>query len=79
MDANARHRADVRRASWQGGVARTFEELEEKGLEFWRNAPPGARLTAMWQLIVDASAMEGTHGAPPGFQGSIVGIGRFEG
>ena len=78
MDDAFRRRAEARRATWTGGVARSFVELETKGLEFWSAASPSQKLTAMWQLLVDAWVVEGKHGPPPGFQGSIVGVGRFE-
>jgi hypothetical protein len=78
MDEAFERRAARRRATWQGGVARSWDELDERGAEFWRSAPAGARLTAMWELLVDAWAIKGKHGPPPGFQGSIVGVGRFE-
>ncbi len=71
-------RAAERRIAWSGGVAKSFDELEARGLEFWADAPYGAKLSAMWQMIVDAWVMEGKHGSPPRFQGSIVGVGRFE-
>ena len=78
MDEAFARRAAARRASWRGGVAKSFDELEEAGAAFWAEAPPAAKLAAMWQLLVDAWVIEGKHGSPPGFQGSIVGIGRFE-
>jgi hypothetical protein len=78
MDDAFERRAERRRATWQGGVARSLKELEQCGAAFWRAAPPAARLTAMWELLVDAWVIKGKHGPPPGFQGSIVGVGRFE-
>ena len=78
MDEAYEKRAALRRASLQGRVARSWEELEEGGLEFWRSATPAARLSAMWQALVDAWVIKGKHGPPPGFQGSVVGVGRFE-
>jgi hypothetical protein len=76
-DAFAR-RAAARRASWTGGVARSFDELEASGVEFWAEASPSAKLTAMLQLLTDAWVIEGKNGPPPRFQGSVVGVGRFE-
>jgi hypothetical protein len=78
MDVDYERRAAARRASWRGGVARSFEELEARGLQFWQEASPAARLDAMWQLIVEAWELKGKHGPPPGLQGSVVGVGRFE-
>jgi hypothetical protein len=78
MDAAFRRRAEARRATWTGGVARSFEELESKGFAFWNAATPSQKLNAMWQLLVDAWVIEGKNGPPPGLQGSVVGIGRLE-
>ena len=78
MDDGFERRAAERRATWQGGVAHSFAELEKRGQEFWRAAPPSARLDAMWGALVDAWVIQGKHGPAPGFQGSLVGIGRFE-
>ena len=78
MDEAFRRRAEARRATWTGGVARSFEELESKGFEFWNAASPSQKLNAMWQLLVDGWVIEGKHGPPPGLQGSVVGIGRLE-
>jgi len=77
-DSDFEERAAHRRATWQGGVARSFDDLEEEGIEFWVNADPATKLQAMWDAIVEAWIMKGKHGAPPRFQGSTFGIGRFE-
>lgn len=63
----------------QGGVARSTQELELKGLEFWATADPAMRLQAMQDAIIEAWIIKGKHGPPPRFQGSTFGIGRFEG
>ena len=78
MDRDYEARAKARRAAWCGGTAKSFDELEAKGLQFWRDASPSARLSAIWQLVVEASIIKGRHGSPPGFQGSVTGVGRFE-
>jgi len=78
VDEAYRRRAEARRATWTGGVARSFEELDEMGADFWANASSSAKFDAMWQLLVDAWVIEGKHGSPPRFQGSLVGVGRFE-
>jgi hypothetical protein len=78
MDDAFEQRAARRRATWRGGVAHSWAELEDRDIEFWQSATPSARLNAMWQLLVDAWVIKGKHGPPPGFQGSIVGVGRFE-
>ncbi len=65
---NAETRAARRRTTWTGGRAASFEELEEKGLEFWVNAAPGAKLQAMWDAIVEAWTINGKNGPPPDFR-----------
>jgi hypothetical protein len=75
-DADAR--AARRRKTWTGGRASSFVELEDKGLEFWVNAEPAAKLQAMWDAIVEAWIQGGKDGPPPRFQGSTFGVGRFE-
>jgi hypothetical protein len=78
VDDAFEQRAAARRASWTGGVVRSFEALEASGVEFWANAPASAKLTAALELLTDAWVIEGNQGPAPGFQGSIVGVGRFE-
>jgi hypothetical protein len=78
MDDAYRARAEARRSRLRGGVAHSFEELERAGLEFWQSAPPGARLDAIWQLIVDEWIVGGKRGPPPRLDGSAWGILRFE-
>jgi hypothetical protein len=78
MDSAYRRRAEARRATWSGGVAGSFDELEDLGAEFWAKPSPSAKLNAMWQLRVDAWIIEGKQGSSTRFQGSIVGVGRFE-
>jgi hypothetical protein len=78
VDDGFEARAAARRATWSGGVARTLEELDAAGQEFWARATPGQKLTAMLEMLTDAWVLEGKHGPAPRFQGSIVGVGRFE-
>jgi hypothetical protein len=75
---DAETRAARRRATWIGGRASSFDELEEKGLAFWVNAEPAAKLQAMWDAIVEAWIINGKHGPPPRLQGSTFGVGRHE-
>jgi hypothetical protein len=71
-------RAARRRATWSGGKAASFDELEQTGLAYWAGATAGQKFQAMWDALVEAWIIEGKHGPPPRFQGSIVGVGRFE-
>jgi len=75
---DAEARAAQRRATWTGGRAASFEQLEKMGLEFWVNAEPGAKLQAMWDAIVEAWIIGGKNGPPPRLQGSAFGVGRHE-
>jgi hypothetical protein len=71
-------RAEQRRLRMQGGVAGSFEALDQAGIDYWQAAPGGARLEAIWQTIVDAWVVGGRLGPAPRFDGSTWGIGRFE-
>ena len=71
-------RAARRRRTWTGGVSKTFSEHEARGLVFWAEAPPAARLQAMWDAIIEAWIVQGKNGPPPRLQGSLVGVGRHE-
>jgi hypothetical protein len=75
---DAETRAARRRATWTGGRAASFEELDAKGLEFWVNAEPGTKLQAMWDAIVEAWIINGKHGPPPRLQRSAFGVGRYQ-
>ncbi len=81
MDEGLEARAERRRATWnwERRVAKTFEEHEHDGLDFWANAPSSAKFDAMWELIVEAWMLGGQLGPAPRFQGSVVAVRRFEG
>jgi hypothetical protein len=79
MDQSYKSRAEARRARISVGVvANSFDELEQAGLEYWQNATPGERLSAIWQLIVDEWVIGGKRGPPPRFDGSTCGVLSFE-
>ena len=78
LDPEYEARAAARRATLTGQKASSFEELERAGLQYWANASAGQKLQAMWDAIVEAWIIEGKNGPPPRFQGSVVGVGRFE-
>lgn len=79
MEKDFAERARERQARWQGGVARTHEEMAEEDLRFWRNATPSQRLEAVWQMALEAWVLKGAHGPAPRLQGSPVGIRRKAG
>jgi hypothetical protein len=66
-------RAAHRRATWSGGVVRSFAEAEERDLEFWLAATPQERLRGVTQLIHEMAMMEGARGPSPRLQRSVGG------
>jgi hypothetical protein len=48
--------------------------MEEIDLDFWMRMTPEDRLRAMWSLVEDSLALEGTGGSPPRLQKSIGGV-----
>jgi len=78
VDPDFERRAAERRARLSGGVARSFEELDEATAEFWDNATYATKLQATHDALIEAWILEGRNGPPPRFDGSTWGIGRFE-
>src|SRR5262245_38635526 len=71
-DADAR--AAARRATWQGGVARSFREMEDVDLDFWLSATPEVRVGAVWELMEELRALQGDDGPAPRLQRSVGGV-----
>jgi hypothetical protein len=67
-------RAEERRLRWRGGVAHSFEEMEDVDLDFWLSMTPEDRLRAMWSAVEDMLALQGENGPPPRLQRSVGGI-----
>jgi len=67
-------RAEERRRTWRGGVARSFEEMADVDLDFWLAMTPEDRLRAMWSVVEDELALQGENGPPPRLQRSVGGI-----
>jgi hypothetical protein len=67
-------RAEERRRTWRGGVARSFEEMDDIDLDFWLAMSPEDRLRAMWSVVEDVLALQGENGPPPRLQRSVGGI-----
>lgn len=61
-----------------GGVARSFDELEQAGRDFWKSASYAAKLQATHDALIDAWILKGRHGPPPRFDGSTWGVLEFE-
>jgi hypothetical protein len=71
VSASFDERAARRRAEWQGGVARSFEEMERHDLEFWLRATPGERIRAIAELAATVAALKGDDGR---LQRSVGGV-----
>ena len=71
---DAATRAARRRAEWAGGVARSFEEMDEVDLDFWVATTPEQRVRAMWSIVEDALALKGHRGPAPRLQRSVGGV-----
>jgi hypothetical protein len=71
--SSAAERAARRRATWSGGVARSFAEADERDAEFWRAATPEERLRAVTELTVEMLVMEGVREPSPRLQRSVGG------
>ncbi len=71
---SASDRAEARRRSWKGGVAKSFDEMERVDLDFWLSMSPRERLEMMWSLVEDSLALEGHDGPAPRLQRSVGGV-----
>ena len=71
--STAEQRARIRRATWTGGVARSFAEMEDIDLTFWLSVTPAERMLAMWSLVEDSLSLKGHGGPPPRLQRSVGG------
>jgi hypothetical protein len=71
--STAAERAAHRRATWSGGVARSFAEADEMDLAFWMAATPQERLRGVTQLIEEMRIMEGGRGPSPRLQRTVGG------
>jgi hypothetical protein len=67
-------RAARRRETWSGGVAASFEELEELDLKQALELSPRDRLGLVWSLVEDSLALGGNHGPTPRLQRSVGGV-----
>jgi hypothetical protein len=74
VDEDFRKRAQARRSTMVGGVARSFEQFDAAGQAFWASAPPGAKLAAVRDMLTAAWLMGGRRGPAPRFDGSTWGV-----
>jgi hypothetical protein len=72
--SNERERAARRRETWSGGVAASFQELEEVDLKQALELSPRERLGLVWSLVEDSLAFGGNHGPTPRLQRSVGGV-----
>ena len=72
--SNPSERAQRRRATWSGGIAKDHQELERIDAEQSRELSPAARLALIWSLIEDSLALEGYDGPPLRLERSVFGI-----
>ena len=70
----AEQRKQARLATWEGGVATSFEELESMDASQWRSVPAVERLKAIWSLVEDSLALRGEHGPTPRLQRLVGGV-----
>jgi hypothetical protein len=76
-DISERRRA--REATWAGGVARSFAEMDTIDLAFWQRAAAAERLQTVWSLVEDALALQGNDGPPPRLQRLVGGVRALKG
>ncbi len=76
LAAAAKERADRRRATWQGGVVRSFAELEEVDRRGWQTTTGSERVLMIWPLTWEAMLLAGFNGPPPRLQRSAGGVRR---
>lgn len=72
--SSAAERARRRRATWTGGIARSFADAEEMDLEFWLAATPEERVRGATQLIDEMRMMKGSSEPSPRLQRSVGGV-----
>jgi hypothetical protein len=67
-------RAAERRATWTGGVVRSFAEAETMDLEFWLSATPSQRMQGVTELMQEMYTAGGEDGPAPRLQRTIGGV-----
>lgn len=78
MSSNFERRAAERRERLTGGVANSFDALDEASRAFWDAAPHATKLQATYDAIIEAWILKGRNGPPPRFDGSTWGVLKFE-
>lgn len=73
MDAEFEERARRRRQTWVGGRVRGFGEAELADDQFWEQATGSERLSATWQMALDALVIAASNEITSGLQGLSFG------
>jgi hypothetical protein len=67
-------RAEQRRRTWSGGVAQSFEQLEQLDLDAWLAQTAAQRVSFVWSLVEDSLSLRGQHGPTPRLSRSTGGV-----
>lgn len=59
-------------------TARSFEEAEEKGMEFWQKAGVYARFSATWKMLEDLYKIRGVYGYKLRLRRSLLRVRKWE-
>jgi len=78
MDPGFEERARLRRERMVGGVAHGHDDLDAADRDYWRRASASDKLTAIWQLALDAFSLHSRNDAAPRSEGPAFGIRRHE-
>ena len=76
---SAEERAERRRRTWTGGVARSFDEAEQMDLAFWQSMTPVERIRATTELIFEMPWEEGRVGPSDRLQRAVGGVRPLKG
>jgi len=76
MNKTFAERAQIRKRTWVGGIASSFDELSKKNIEFWRGTTASDRFNAVWEMAFDYLMIRGDNGSTPRLSRSVGGIRR---
>jgi hypothetical protein len=79
LGMSSEERRAARRATWQGGIAASFAELDVVDADQWEAVPAIERLKAVWSLVEDSLALRGEHGPTPRRQRLVGGVRPLKG
>jgi hypothetical protein len=61
MGSGRKERAERRRATWTGGVAK-ISEMKQVDAVFWAGTSAEQRLRSIWSIVEDSLVLGGDHG-----------------